>query len=116
MTIEVCKTKFFLSFEEFVVVFDLPITSSLFISEDYNSIEDFDFLTSYQSLLIDPSTGHKFSFTMGLMNMNVRLIYYVVTCVLFPWKFNLRQVSKADMVITWLLANKIETNWVNGAL
>lgn len=28
-------------------------------------------------------------------------------------KFNLEQVSKVDVAITWLLANEIETNQVN---
>lgn len=48
---------------------------------------------------------------MGFVTSNVRIIHYVVTHVLIPIKFNLGQVSKIDLVITWLLANKPVTNW-----
>lgn len=68
-------------------------------------VEDYDFLSSSQSLLIDPPESHKFPITARFRTLNVRIIHNVATHVLIPWT-----MSKIDVVVTLLLKNKTETN------
>lgn len=92
--IEVCKTQISLSFEEFVVVFYLTNIASLYTYEAHSVIKYLEFISSSQSLLIDPSASHGFPLTVEFMTLNVCLIHYVVAHILIPKKFNLGQVSK----------------------
>lgn len=94
----------------------LPCSKSFYTSEALSVINIFDFLSSPQLLLIDPLIGHKFPLTVGFRTPNARLTQYVITYVLVPRKFNFGRVSKVDVAITWLLANKTETNWATGIL
>lgn len=50
---------------------------------------------------------------MGYVCQDIQLIHYDETYILIPRKFNLGQVSKNNVVLTWLLADKVETNWAS---
>lgn len=53
---------------------------------------------------------------MGSMFPNIRLIHYVAVHILIPRKYKIGYLSKDDVVIIWLLNNKVEINWASAVI
>lgn len=85
---ELHKMKFFLTIEEFKIICNLSFSGTLFTCEALSEVENFDFLSSAQSLLVNPSKRHIFPLTVELMTMNCCLIHYMTINVLILKKFN----------------------------
>ena len=112
-TYEVRKHQASLTLEEFVDICDLPCTCSLYKPDDIKASGDFNFDATSLSILSNKKWGIHSPFIMGYVCQDIQLIHYDETYILILRKFNLGKVSKNNVVLTWLLADKVEINWAS---
>lgn len=105
---EVKKHQISMSLEKFVEICNLPYFGPHYL--DIDQSEDFIIVASF-SFLQDLESNIPSYFLMGNVHPHILLISYVANHILIPIKHNIWQLSKDDMVMTWSLANKVETNW-----
>ncbi|KAL5067871.1 hypothetical protein RYX36_018758, partial [Vicia faba] len=70
-------------------------------------------LEEFADILDLPYDGPRFNLDEpeeGFMCSNIRLIHHAENHTLFPRKSKSGHLTRSDVVIMWLLANKIETN------
>lgn len=84
----------------------------MLFSPDGPIIDNFNLLFSTKSLVSDIVEG-KLSLSLSLSMVYekyYRHIHYMVSHVLFPRKLNHGDLMRNNVVVTWFLANNIDTN------
>lgn len=109
ITHEVKKYPISLSLEEFAEICNLPCSRSHY--QEIDQSEGFHTTTSF-FFLQDPDSIIPSPFLVGSVHPDIQLIHYVVNHILTPRKHSQGQLKKDDVLMTWSLANKVETSWV----
>lgn len=47
---------------------------------------------------------------------NILLLHYMVNCIIFLRKSNFSHLTRSDAATMWVIAIKIQTNWVSGVI
>lgn len=105
------KHKIYEPLEDFFYILDQPHDGQRLKSNELEEDDKCMYKSVISSFLFIPKSCVSSIFIVGFVRLDIHLICYVANHIIFPRKVNFNHLTRSNVTVVWLLANKIKTNW-----